>query len=87
MQIFAIRVNMRLDEFLTSNRLTLHEFAREIGVDAATVHRIKEGRVAPHRKTLERIHQATGGAVTPNDILGLHPPSTPTTKEDTIGPE
>ena len=42
---------MRLDEFLRQNDLGLNEFARRIGVDPATVHRIKNGTVTPHRRT------------------------------------
>lgn len=65
---------MKLNEYLHLNSLGLNEFARRIGVDPATVHRIKNGTVTPHRRTMALIHKATSGAVCPNDLMQLFPP-------------
>ncbi|WP_377512847.1 helix-turn-helix domain-containing protein [Octadecabacter sp. R77987] len=60
---------MRLDEYLTTNGISGTAFAERIGVNAATVYRIKTGRVFPHRSTLAAIVEATQGAVTANDLI------------------
>ena len=60
---------MTLDEYLTTNGISGAAFAERIGVNAATVYRIKTGRVFPHRSTLAAIVEATEGAVTANDLV------------------
>lgn len=60
---------MKLDEYLNVNGISGAAFAERIGVNAATVYRIKTGRVFPHRSTLAAIVEATGGAVTANDLV------------------
>lgn len=63
---------MKLNDFLDQNNISLSAFAAEIGTTAATVCRIGRGHVVPRRRLLERIHEATGGEVTPNDLVGLY---------------
>lgn len=60
---------MKLDDYLHLNGLTGAKFAEQIGVDPATVYRIRSGKVLPHRKTLQAIWDATKGLVSPNDFL------------------
>lgn len=64
---------MQLSEFLRLNEVTLTDFAARIGTTTATVSRIADGLVVPRRKLLIRIHEETGGLVTPNDLTGIHP--------------
>lgn len=64
---------MQLSEFLRLNEVTLTDFAARIGTTTATVSRIADGLVVPRRKLLIRIYEETGGAVTPNDLTGIHP--------------
>lgn len=78
---------MKLNEYLHLNCLGLNEFAREIGVDPSTVHRIKNGTVTPHRRTMALIHEATCGAVCPNDLMQLFPPNEDARVEVLIGTE
>lgn len=65
---------MRLTDFLRLNNVILTDFATRIGTTTATVSRIADGLVVPRRKLLVRIYEETGGAVTPNDLTGIHSP-------------
>jgi transcriptional regulator with XRE-family HTH domain len=60
---------MKLDDYLNANGISGADFADRIGVNAATVYRIRTGRVFPHQKTIRAIIAATEGAVTVNDLL------------------
>ena len=60
---------MKLDDYLRLNGLTGPKFAMQIGVDPATVYRIRSGSVLPHKKTIQAIWNATNGQVSPNDFL------------------
>lgn len=60
---------MTLNDYLTTNSITGANFAEKIGVNAATVFRIRTGRVFPHRKTMRAIIMVTEGAVTANDLV------------------
>lgn len=64
---------MTLHEYLSRHALRPAEFARSLGVSAATISRVLNGRVVPRRALMAAIHAATGGRVTPNDLLDLHP--------------
>jgi len=60
---------MTLNDYLTTNSITGANFAEKIGVNAATVFRIRTGRVFPHRKTMAAIIAETDGEVTANDLV------------------
>ncbi len=63
---------MRLDQYLTQSGLTRSAFARRVGLSPAAVTALcNDASVWVGRETAERIAEATGGAVTPNDFLGL----------------
>lgn len=62
---------MTLDEYLKTKRISGAKFAVLISVNAATVFRIRTGRVFPHRKTMRAIIKVTGGAVSANDLVLL----------------
>ena len=64
---------MTLHEYLAQNAQRPADFARGLGVSAATISRVLNGRVVPRRELMTAIHAATGGRVTPNDLLDLHP--------------
>ena len=60
---------MRLEQYLSAHKLTQQEFASRVGITQSRVSRILSGsRGMPHR-LLQRIYEATEGAVTPNDWL------------------
>lgn len=61
--------HMTLDKYLTTFDISGADFADQIGVNAATIYRIRTGRVFPHRKTMQAIISATDGAVTANDLV------------------
>jgi transcriptional regulator with XRE-family HTH domain len=60
---------MKLDEYLRERDLTRAEFGGLIGRTGPTVSRIISGVQKPDWETLERIKEATGGVVMPNDFL------------------
>lgn len=63
---------MRLDAWLTLNKETRSAFARRAGLSPAAVTALcNDPGVWVSRESAERIAAATGGAVTPNDLLGL----------------
>lgn len=62
---------MTLDSWLVGTKTLNNEFARRIGVSRVTLYRLKTGRRLPDRRTMEKIHAATNGAVTPNDFFNL----------------
>jgi 7-cyano-7-deazaguanine reductase len=60
---------MTLDEYLQRNDLSEREFARRIGVTQQAVNRYRNKMRLPERVVMERITEATGGAVQPNDFF------------------
>ncbi|QGZ36345.1 3,4-dihydroxy-2-butanone-4-phosphate synthase [Stappia indica] len=63
---------MRLDAWLTLNKETRSAFARRAGLSPAAVTALcNDPGVWVSRESAERIAAATGGEVTPNDLLGL----------------
>ena len=62
---------MRLGDFLDEHGLTLRAFAKTCGVSASSIHRVRNGEVIPNRRLLAAIYEATGGQVTPSDIIGI----------------
>lgn len=66
---------MRLDEWLALTKETRSAFARRAGLSPAAVTALcNDPGVWVSRDSAERIAAATGGAVTPNDLLGLKGP-------------
>lgn len=63
---------MKLNEFLIMNGITMANFADAVGTTTATISRVAVGLVVPRKALLTRIHEETGGQVTPNDFLGLY---------------
>jgi transcriptional regulator with XRE-family HTH domain len=60
---------MNLARYLSSKEISDEDFAPLIGVDRATVNRLRRGRHRPSWETIEKIQAATKGAVTANDFL------------------
>ncbi len=60
---------MMLNDYLTTNKLTLAQFAARTGVSASTVFRIRDGEVLPSLRTIQRIETATCGLVTRIDLV------------------
>lgn len=63
---------MKLNDFLIERDLSMAAFARLVGTTAATISRVADGSVMPRRPLLLRIHEATGGLVTANDLTGTY---------------
>ena len=61
---------MKLDEYLSSKKITDAAFGELIGRQQSSVNRLRRGETKPDWKTIERIVEITNGAVTPNDFLG-----------------
>ncbi|MBP0575273.1 helix-turn-helix transcriptional regulator, partial [Mycobacterium tuberculosis] len=67
---------MRLDQWLQRSKESRSGFARRVGLSPAAVTALcNDASVWVSRDTAERIARATGGAVTPDDFLGLAPRS------------
>jgi 3,4-dihydroxy 2-butanone 4-phosphate synthase/GTP cyclohydrolase II len=63
---------MKLDAWLSQNKIGRSAFARMVGMSPATVTALCNDQNAwISRESAERIAAATGGSVTPNDFLGL----------------
>lgn len=62
-------VTMNLRPYLSENGISPADFAREIRVEPASVHRYLTGERIPRLEILERIVQATKGAVQANDFF------------------
>jgi hypothetical protein len=60
---------MTLADYLARNALSVDDFAHEVGINAVSVRRYMAGARLPRRKILQRIMEATSGAVTPNDFV------------------
>ncbi|WP_413219525.1 helix-turn-helix domain-containing protein [Tritonibacter mobilis] len=71
---------MTLDDYLRTHSVSGPAFAERIGVDPATVYRIRKGQVLPHRKTIMAIIQATEGLVGLADFIAVE------TSQTTGGP-
>lgn len=66
---------MKLDVWLRQNKIARSAFARQVGLSPASVTALCNDPAAwISRESAERIAAATGGAVTPNDFLGLSGP-------------
>src|SRR3954462_14072613 len=63
---------MQLAGWLKHSKSTRADFARAVGISPGRVTQICEGEL-PSLDFAERIAKVTGGAVTPNDFLGLIP--------------
>ena len=63
---------MQLANWLKQSRSTRADFARVVEISPGRVTQICEGEL-PSLELAERIAKATGGAVTPNDFVGLVP--------------
>lgn len=61
---------MHLRQYLDDCGMTPAAFAGEVDRDKATVYKVLQGDASA--ETIRRIYKATGGRVTPNDVLGLH---------------
>jgi len=66
---------MKLDVWLRQNKIARSAFAKQVGLSPASVTALCNDPAAwISRESAERITAATGGAVTPNDFLGLSGP-------------
>jgi len=67
---------MKLSAWLTKTKTKRVDFAAEVGLSPASITQLcKDDAPWISRESAERIARATGGAVTPNDFLGLATPS------------
>lgn len=66
---------MRLSDYLEKNRLTQTAFAELIGADQGQIARYVSGERLPRRDLMQKIIDATDGAVTPNDFFQVPTPS------------
>lgn len=60
---------MTLDSYLTERGITTAEFAKRIETSFEAVRRYRAGLRVPERGVMQKIVNATGGAVSPNDFF------------------
>ncbi len=63
---------MTLGNSLVSRNTSMAAFAAMVDTTTATISRVADGSVVPRKDLMRRIHDATDGLVTPNDLTGLH---------------
>ena len=62
---------MNLHSYLKQNQLSISQFAAEVQSTAGTISRVADGLVVPRRALMLRIYAATGGRVSPNDLVRI----------------
>ena len=73
---------MDLQTYLAEHGITQSELADRLGVAASTLSRISRGLRDPGAALQRRIYAATGGLVTPADLLALEPIPRPAPSPD-----
>jgi len=63
------KIKMNLARWINESGDTQTAFARRVGVSHATVSRWLAGKTIPSRSAMEAVFNATGGKVTPNDLI------------------
>lgn len=70
MQIMGNYLPMKLIDYLRTHHISPRDFKKKIGVDSLnTIYRYMRGERIPRADIMERIVEATGGAVQPNDFF------------------
>ncbi|MEZ5648169.1 MAG: helix-turn-helix transcriptional regulator [Alphaproteobacteria bacterium] len=62
---------MRLRAYLRLHGLSELAFAEQIGVASTTINRLVRGKTRPSFDLVQRIYEATQGAITPNDLFDI----------------
>lgn len=62
---------MTLAEYLAQPGQTAAKLALDCGVAVSTISRAARGEAMPSRELMRAIFEKTGGAVTPNSIVGV----------------
>ena len=68
---------MQLVEWMRRKHVSQRQLAETLGVAASTLCRILSGERNPSVRLMRRIQEATGGAVTPTDLVEATPGETP----------
>lgn len=62
---------MTLSDYLARPDTNATELAARVGVSVSTITRAARGEVLPTRTVMQKLFNATGGSVTPNDFFGI----------------
>lgn len=65
--------SMQLHAYLKDNNITAEKFAEMIGASASGVRKWLYEDRTPRKKMMRKIHEVTGGQVTPIDLVGSTP--------------
>lgn len=65
--------SMQLHAYLKDNNITAEKFAEMIGASASGVRKWLYEDRTPRPEMMRKIHEATGGQVTPIDLVGSAP--------------
>lgn len=66
---------MNLADYLRTTSQRASDLAAAVGCETSTITRFLRGERTPSLDIALRIQQATGGEVTPHDLLNSHPES------------
>jgi DNA-binding transcriptional regulator YdaS (Cro superfamily) len=68
---------MKLSDYLSSKKITVTEFANQIGVTPEGLRHWVSGSRTPRPQSMAKIASVTRGAVMPNDFLRVEIPQDP----------
>lgn len=76
---------MDLKTYLATEAIGVRAFARQCGVSAATIKRVRDSEVVPSRSTMNKIVSVTGGQVTVHDMMSaIHDEATALSQQERI---
>lgn len=78
-------MTMKLSDYLSISGKSAAVFASEIGASVSAVNFWRAGDRTPRIAQMQKIFEATNGAVTPNDFLPVGAPLTTAQSEDMSG--
>lgn len=70
-----------LERWRTANRLRVAEAAAKLGISGVSFYRLVAGKQRPSLNLIERAIQATGGAVTADELVAAAPSPRPPSQE------
>lgn len=60
-------------EYLHENSMSVEALANRSGISRRLLYAFLSGEKGLSAKSMRKLHKASDGHITPNDILGLHP--------------
>ncbi len=71
---YILEAKMNLKRWMREQGMTQEGLATHLGVKQSTISRLLSRQLYPSPSLMRRIHEVTGGQVTPNDLIGMNCP-------------